>query len=272
MWANHDWINLQPASLEGPRPPTFDGRVSRRAFSHVVDEVVEQYFSQRNYLTVAGEPYFSIYDLGNFVDGLGGFEEAGLAIELLRACARDAGHSGVHVNAVVGGIPTLPTESGEFTPARITDLRLSSATSYVWIHHFDSAGAPFPAAPYVSALEQNHRAWPTFQDRFGLPYHPNVTVGWDSTPRTVQSDRFERRGYPWLPVLIDNTPEAFAEALERAHELVSTMPEEQRVITINAWNEWTEGSYLLPDTKGKPYLDAVGRVTARLAAGVAGDG
>ena len=32
-------------------------------------------------------------------------------------------------------------------------------------------------------------------------------------------------------------------------------------ITINSWNEWTEGTYLEPDDKfGYGYLDALGKV------------
>jgi hypothetical protein len=35
-------------------------------------------------------------------------------------------------------------------------------------------------------------------------------------------------------------------------------PENERIITINSWNEWGEGSYLEPDMiNGMGYLDAI---------------
>jgi hypothetical protein len=38
-------------------------------------------------------------------------------------------------------------------------------------------------------------------------------------------------------------------------------PPAQRILTINAWNEWTEGSYLEPDTEhGFAYLEAIKQV------------
>lgn len=38
-------------------------------------------------------------------------------------------------------------------------------------------------------------------------------------------------------------------------------PEQPKILTINAWNEWTEGSYLEPDTvNGYGYLQAIKRV------------
>ena len=38
-------------------------------------------------------------------------------------------------------------------------------------------------------------------------------------------------------------------------------PDRPRLITINSWNEWTEGSYLLPDARwGYAYLEAVRKV------------
>ena len=44
--------------------------------------------------------------------------------------------------------------------------------------------------------------------------------------------------------------------------IAGSHPGQPRLITINAWNEWVEGSYLLPDMlNGFGYLDAVKKVT-----------
>jgi len=41
-------------------------------------------------------------------------------------------------------------------------------------------------------------------------------------------------------------------------------PDGPRILSINCWNEWTEGSYLEPDTKyGMAYLEAVREVFGR---------
>ena len=58
-----------------------------------------------------------------------------------------------------------------------------------------------------------------------------------------------------------NTPEAFKSALEEVKTLAADLPGNQRIITINCWNEWTEGSYLEPDTVNKyGYLEAIKEV------------
>jgi len=77
-----------------------------------------------------------------------------------------------------------------------------------------------------------------------------------------------------MPILEGNTPEAFQQALQRAKQFVDrpdvrAKSGDCRMITLNAWNEWTEGSYLLPDTvTGNQYLEAIRAVFAPQGAGI----
>jgi len=51
------------------------------------------------------------------------------------------------------------------------------------------------------------------------------------------------------------------QADEKARDYYDKHPEQTKLITIFAWNEWIEGSYLLPDMKyGFKYPEAVKRV------------
>jgi hypothetical protein len=56
----------------------------------------------------------------------------------------------------------------------------------------------------------------------------------------------------------NNTPQSFAAFLSKAKQYVDSHPNQPKLMTINAWNEWVEGSYLLPDMlNGFGYLEAV---------------
>ena len=91
-------------------------------------------------------------------------------------------------------------------------------------------------------------------------------MGWDPSPRTVQSDQYENRGYPFCAVWQGNTPQAWKEALQQARMFVEEGHDKHKMVTLNAWNEWTEGSYLLPDTQhGTAYLQAVREVFGSVA-------
>ena len=55
--------------------------------------------------------------------------------------------------------------------------------------------------------------------------------------------------------------EGFEAGLRRAKRFVEARAGGYAEITINAWNEWTEGSYLLPDVvNGTRMLEAVRHV------------
>ncbi len=78
-----------------------------------------------------------------------------------------------------------------------------------------------------------------------------VTPSWDNTPRTGQ------RGYMWL----NNSPGAYEDWLvQTVRKTVSLYGDKERLIFINAWNEWGEGCHLEPDQcYGRSFLEATRR-------------
>ncbi|MBR7143901.1 MAG: glycoside hydrolase family 99-like domain-containing protein, partial [Lentisphaeria bacterium] len=58
--------------------------------------------------------------------------------------------------------------------------------------------------------------------------------------------------------VMEPTPEKFGNKIAEAVQVMKDWPEEDRILFINAWNEWTEGSYLEPDVKhGYGFLEAL---------------
>jgi hypothetical protein len=148
----------------------------------------------------------------------------------------------------------------------VNDLNMNSVTSYVWIHH--NALPSFPATKYEVAFDQYFRSVESGGGANGLenpantipvPYHLNVSMGWDSSPRCRNApDWMSRRDYPFGAVIVDNTPYLFKKALAKAKKATLEKPLADRIITVNSWNEWGEGSYLEPDTQnGMAYLEAI---------------
>lgn len=237
MWANHE---------VGDSP----GPIGRAGFDTMTDHIVHDYFSSSSYLKINGRCYFSIYILSNFIEGLGGIEQAKAALDSFRKKAAAAGSGGVYLNAIDYGIP-------KEDPDIIKRLGIDSVTSYVWVHkvHLDS----FPETDYRLTGDKYFHYWDTHKNDYGVPYFPNVTMGWDPTPRVPANKPYDgKSGYPNTPVLWDNSPARFKLALEEAKARALSLPPGQRIVTIYAWNEWTEGGNLEPDTVTKmSYLRAI---------------
>ena len=94
-----------------------------------------------------------------------------------------------------------------------------------------------------------------------FPTHPCIMVGWDNTPR---------RGADAI-VLTDSTPERFEAGLREVVNSVADRSFEERLVFVNAWNEWAEGNHLEPDARhGLAYLEAVDRVSRGIHTGLLG--
>jgi arylsulfatase A-like enzyme len=253
LWCNHDIY------------PNAKGSVTPETFERLTDYVIETYFKKPSYWCVDGRPYFSIYEIKTFLKSFGGDRvKAAAALARFREKVKAAGFPGLHLNAVLFGL------SGKESPSVIQALGLDSVTTYTWIHHYPLPG--FPTTDYATAAKGYFDAvtggggWNGLESSatsLSVPYHLNVSMGWDSSPRCpADADWMNtRRGYPFGPVIVNNTPERFRSALQRAKDLTLKHPPDARIITINSWNEWGEGSYLEPDTvHGMKYLEAVREV------------
>lgn len=78
--------------------------------------------------------------------------------------------------------------------------------------------------------------------------NPGVMVGFDNTAR------YQRNARVWY----GSNPYTFHRWFAAAVAAVQSRPEEERLVFVNAWNEWAEGAILEPsDRFGKTYLLAV---------------
>ncbi len=259
MWANHDWIDIHPYHRGAPAKLLYPGEVTPEAFEKIGDHLIKDYFSRSNYWRIDGKPYFSFYDLNNLVHQFGSVSATRAALDHLRVKAVAAGLPGLHLNAVVWGTVILPSEKTVADPAKLVkDLGFDSVTSYVWIHH---VGLPDRQTDYNYVRDKYLDYWTSARATFSVPYIPNVTMGWDPSPRAEQSQEFTNTGYPFMNTIKNNTPENFRKALEMTKSRLLQEPKGLRILNINCWNEWTEGSYVEPDkVHGMAYLDAVKQV------------
>ncbi len=265
MWANHDWHNIHPTSpdfvkdwqknnMYSKKNLLHQGLVTEKTFDYITDYLIDEYFSRSNYWQIDGCPYFSIYELNMLINSFGGIEGTRKQLDKFHSKTIKAGFDGLNLNAVVFAKTILPGEVAVPIEIAVEQLGFDSCTSYVWIHHIEMNS--FPQVDYMQAMGDYFDKWDEMISKIKMPYYPNITMGWDSSPRTDQNDVFENLGYPYISIFADNTPEKFKKAMSLTKQrMIETGA---NIVNINCWNEWTEGSYLEPDTvHGMRYLEAV---------------
>jgi hypothetical protein len=250
MWANHDATTYW--DVKNPRVDSvyWDGEVDREQFDIVVDRVISNYFKESSYLKINGEPVFCIYELNTLINGLGGPEKTKEALDYFRQKTVAAGFPGLHLQGILWAALPSTIEGVPGDPIRSQDdvLRyfgFKSLTNYCWAHLQN------PDGDYEIWGDASTDMWNSFKEQFSMTYYPNITISWDANPR-----------FPFKVGYINNsTPQKFEKYLIKARNYVDKNNIEPKIITINAWNEWSEGSYLEPDSTWEyGYLEAVRNV------------
>ena len=233
-WANENWTRRWDGAedeilIEQVHNETSDARFIRDALPILQDP---------RYIRVDGAPLLLVYrpDL---------MHEPRRATDIWRAEARAAGIQALHLCAVQSFGMTDPRPIGfdaavEFPPHGVVarDIR----------HELPQLSPAFEGKVYDyrdvvdAALVQRPPAYRRYR---------GVMTSWDNTAR---------RGLK-AHVFDNSTPREYEIWLRAiVAENDATLPPGQRLVFINAWNEWAEGAYLEPDQQhGYAYLEATAR-------------
>jgi GT2 family glycosyltransferase len=234
-WANENWTRR------------WDGRDSEilMAQSHsdaddlAVIQDLMRYFRSANYIRVNGKPLILIYRVTLFPD----FARTS---DIWRKACQQSGIGDIYITIVESfelvhkGVH--PSHYGcdasmEFPPQELAEARAPSGQ----IINPDFRGM---VADYRElAVRYATRPYPAYT-RFS-----SVTPGWDNTARR-QNEGF---------CFEHSSPGAMQAWLESAIELTKQQHSgDERIVFVNAWNEWAEGAYLEPDSRfGHTFLEAV---------------
>ena len=257
MWANHDvnlgWDkrNADDAFTKKNKAVIWEGGIDREEFEKVALRWIEKYFTHPRYYQIDGKPVFMLYDVQNFMEGLGGLEQAKDALNWFREQVKKAGFKDLELQAALRGgsnrsFSVVPGDKIGTQEEVIEKLGFDSLTHYVFAHMMN------PGRDYNEIAADAEKLWYDLSKAYKAKYYPQVSVGWDASPRT-----YHYTG----AITTNNTPANFEQALRKAKAFVDAHPDQAPLITVNSWNEWTETSYLMPCTMyGYGYLEAVKNV------------
>ena len=262
MWCYHERNDQFRPELGAGRRRLMSLAHTKEEFLGLIDHCIARYFARPEYWRKDGKLFFSFFNFNYFYQHHGA-NPAAVKVELdeARARVRAAGLGEIHFNA-----QNVRAEMSETCKAcgidSLTDYNMGpgavpSAPAHRAAHDWQYDYAEMPAA-LAARLEKMKGA--------ALPYIPNVTTGWDSTPRCRYDERYPWRKseYPYSVSFTNNTPDIFRTCLVAAKKWAEEDPRQPGAVYINGWNEYTEGTYLVPnnfDSDG--FLRAIAAVFGR---------
>ena len=252
MWANHDRRDQFYPEFGKPRTVWLPIRHSPRDLNRVIDYCIVHYFQEPNYWKVNGCLFFSIYQAEEFITQLGGQQKTLTLFKEIDARLKKAGLPPMHWNAMVSNPKeaSLAQQAGFHSTSR---------------YNINTANKVMPdfTERYEDVMEAHHEHWNKMTNESPLINLPVVTMGWDPTPRCRQDFPwpYPYKEYPYVPVVVGNTPELYEQLLNDAAKHIEKDVRNPFAVLLYCWNEWTEGGYLLPEERtGTAYLEAIKKV------------
>jgi hypothetical protein len=276
MWTNHPWAywfqtaGVQPtdewltvwANELGAWEPTHPAPESSEDVWRSLSYIIARYFHEPGYWHLDGLPVLALWDLSLLLRTFGEDGTRALLDEL-RAFARKLGHDGIHFHA--------PCQEPAMVEAR-HKIAAVGINSYGIYNAIAMAVGGRPQEEdildfQVLAADVVSKVWPEYDALLSLPCFPAVSPGCDDTPRHVmppRPDQPKRRKWPATVIAVNDEPESFEALVRAALAYLNERPDMPPVLTIGSWNEWTEGHYLLPDTRyGFGILRALARALGK---------
>ncbi len=247
MWCYHERRDQFRPKLGEPRRTLMPLAHTKEEFLGLIRHSIDHYFCRPEYWRKDGKLFFSVYD-AHYFSAKRGNDAARIKAEIdeARAMVRAAGLGEMHFNAQGAG-PRLADFMADCGFDSLTDYNTSP---------YQMPAETTSAMRAKGEWEIDYRAsFPTVRKRWRdmsakkLPYIPNVTTGWDSTPRCRPDEPYPWRAleYPYTMSFTNNTPAAFREILAEAKAHAESDPKKPGAVYINGWNEYTEGSFLIPN-------------------------
>lgn len=264
MWANHNW-GMWPA-LDDDEHLAMNGNVnqSSRLFLEIkhseedlrkaINFCCEKYFRRDNYWKIDGKPVFSFFNSAALFKAV----EPRKCVEIMNETAKRNAFPGLYLLMNVGCCNDNKYFCGWERITKIKEAGFDAVFAYniVAPENYFELPPEKPVFDYSDMVKSQKYCWGQME-RYGLPNFRSVTLGLDVSPRWNRKAKFPmdyiKLGY--CPICVGNTPEKFADLLEAA--VNSAAP----AVIVNAWNEWSEGMFLLPDQQyGYGYLEAIKKI------------
>lgn len=183
-------------------------------------------FADPRYLRVDDKPLLIVYHADSLPD-------AAATLRRWRDRAREAGLAGLHLVGARTFDNLVPAEQGfdaavEFPPHQSGQ---SDITGAQWIVNPSYRGHVYDYQELASRLGKVRSDVPV--------RYKTVMPGWDNEARRPGEGRSFANG----------SAADYRKWLLDAAQITATRPPQQRLLFINAWNEWAEGAHLEPDRR-----------------------